>query len=594
MRLIFAAHPSNAIIDRFAARIRRKRSYLLSVALAGALAVPSSSPVEAQAVGSGVNAGSLQRRIDTLTSPAPASRPADAGAIVLPGVTVESIADVPDDPNAPKLHLSEWRFSGNSLFGTPQLSGVLAGLTGREMSLAEIDRAARMIEAYYAENGYVARVSAPPQQVVDGVVLLEVQEARYAGVAFEGQPPTRVSPEVIERVFDGDVEPGSILRPEALDRPLLLANRLYGVSVRGALAPGRNPGETVLLLNGVDGKPYSVDLSVDNFGSRSVGEHRGNAQFALYSPLGLGDLLLARVTATEGSPNGQLRYEVPVGFGGARVWADIGYMHYDVTRDELKALDPKGESLTLAAGATLPLVVSRRGDLDLNFSVGHDDLKNKVRGGTASDYRINRATIGLSGSRNDDFFGGGVTGFGVSYTRGRASGEDAGAHFSDDFDVGRLDLSRQQYLTERLSFMANLSAQVGPQGLDSAEEFFLGGPFGVRAYPIGEGDGPTGAVVNLGLRYQIDRDWAVTGFYDHGWIADRTTPGEPDDYQLKGLGATVSWVHPDGWAADFTLAHRLGHNPNSIDDPANPSRDGDDQDGSLRDVRVWFQLRKTF
>ncbi|MFV0335203.1 MAG: ShlB/FhaC/HecB family hemolysin secretion/activation protein [Tropicimonas sp.] len=562
------------------------RPHLVAGTLALVIAAASAAPALAQGTETGVNAGSLQRQINVLERSTPLRR-RDAGTVILPGVSVDAIAEVAEDPNAPTLYLSQWQFRGNRLFGTEQLRAVLAGETGRELGFAQIDRAARLIEAWYAQNGYVARVTIPPQEVVGGSVLLEVQEARYAGVAFEGDPPRRVRPEIIERIFNGNVAPGAPLRPEALDRPLLIANGLYGVSLSGALAPGGNPGETVLLLNGVDERPYALEVSLDNFGARSVGELRGSLQAALYSPLRRGDLLLARLTTTEGSPDGEIRYSLPVGLRGARVWADLGYMHYDVTSSDLKALDPTGRSFTRSAGVTFPLLLSRQREVNLTLSHGRDDLRNEVRGETVSDYHITRSTIGLNGRWEDRFLGGGVTRFALAYSTGSAEGEDAGAHFDEDFDIWRLNLDRKQYVTDKVTLMANLSAQKGPRGLDSAEEFFLGGPNGVRAYPIGEGDGPTGATLQLQMAWQVAPNWTVAGFYDHGWIADRTVPGEPGNYQLKGVGAVVSWAHPSGWAAEFTLAHRLGDNPNEIDG-------GKDQDGSDRDLRAWFELRKTF
>lgn len=555
------------------------------------IAMPNSS---ALAQATAANAGRLQRQADTLKPLPPSPQNANVGTVVLPGISVDMVADVPDDPQAPTLYLSEWQFTGNRLFDAVKLRGVLAEVTGREVSLPQIYRAARMIEAYYAENGYVARVIVPPQEVVGGSVLLEVQEARYTGLTFEGPPPTRVRPEIIQRVFDGNVQPGTPLRPEALDKPLLIANGHYGVALSAALAPGQAPGDTVLLLTAQDEDPWTADLSLDNFGSRSVGEARASAQLGLYSPLRRGDLLLGRLTATEGSPDIQLRYSTPIGVRGASVWADLGYLDYEVTQNDLAELDPNGRSLTRSIGAIIPLMLSRQRNINLTLSAGRDDLTNKVRGDTVSDYHVSRASIGLDGFWQDDFQGGGTTRVALSFAHGKTKGTDAGNFIEDSFSVWRFSLSREQYVNDRMIISTNLSTQKGPEGLDDVEEFFLGGPNGVRAYPIGEGDAPSGAILNLELQYRINRDWVVAGFYDHGWIADRNTPGEPDSYQLKGIGATVSWSNPKGWAADLTLARRLGRNPNAIEDTRNPSHNGNDQDGSHRKIRAWLALRRTF
>ncbi|MFV0436113.1 MAG: ShlB/FhaC/HecB family hemolysin secretion/activation protein [Desulfopila sp.] len=542
----------------------------------------------------GVNAGSLQRQSDVTERPLPQAESATPGTILLDGVTVKSLTEEGDDPNAPKLYLANWQFRGNRLFDAAALRQVLSGVTGRQLSFTQIERAGRMIEAYYAENGYVARVTLPQQEVVDGTVLLDIQEGRYAGVAFEGEPPKRVKPEVIKRIFDGNVEPGSELRPEQLDKPLLIANGLQGVALSGALAPGDAPGETVLLLRAEDEPLLATELSFDNFGSRAIGEPRANVQVGLYSPFHLGDMLLARLAATEGSPEGMLRYSLPIGNRGAFLWADVGYMYYDVVTSEFDSLDPTGHSFTRSIGASYPLLLDRRKNLNLTFSYGRDDLKNKIRGESVSDYHVSRGVFGLTGNLYDDFAGGGFSTAALSYSRGKAAGDDIGGDFADTFNIGRFNFSRYQNLPARFSLLTQVSGQKGPHGLDSAEEFFLGGPYGVRAYPLGEGDGPSGAILNLELQYRLTEHWDVAGFYDHGWIADRTVAGEPSDYQLKGLGARLGWQHSAGWGADLTLARRLGSNPNEIDDPSHPSRNGKDQDGSHHTLRVWFELRKSF
>jgi hemolysin activation/secretion protein len=159
--------------------------------------------------------------------------------------------------------------------------------------------------------------------------------------------------------------------------------------------------------------------------------------------------------------------------------------------------------------------------------------------------------------------------------------------------VLRLNLAREQYLTDETSLFVGFSGQYGSRGLDSSEQFSLGGPSGVRAYPVGEAGGPSGAILNLEVRRQLSPQWRLTGFYDHAVVSDRDAPNEPSSYQLKGLGATLSWAGPDGWGADLTWAHRIGSNPNPIID-VNRGPLGNDQDGSLDENRLWFAVRKTF
>ena len=542
----------------------------------------------------GANAGILQRQQDVAQQEEFQEQPGDAGVVILPQATVDAIAASPVDRGGPSLYLSEWRFQGNTLIDTPELRRVLGDYTRRELSFSQVDKAARMIEAYYGEKGYVAAVTLPPQEVVGGVVTLDVQEARYAGVVFEGDPPRRVRPQMIERVFDSHVKSGAPLRPKELDRPLLVANAYAGVNMSASLTPGINPGESVLLLNTSDEKPLVAQVTIDNFGARSIGHWRGSAQLGVNSPLGLGDSLLTRVSLTEGSPDAQLRYTLPVGGLGTNLWVEAGYMHYDVVTSEFDALDPDGRSVTRSAGISIPLLLDRNLQLDGFASYGRSDFRNRVSHSTVSNYHVNKATFGLIGSWIDNFAGGGVSNFALSYSRGKASGRELSAQFSDHFNVWRLSIDREQNLTQRMTLFGSVAAQKGSHGLDSSEEFFLGGPYGVRAYPLGEGSGPSGVLLNVELRRSFGDGWELAGFYDQGWIADRDVEGERSHYHLKGVGLRVSWDSPTGWGADLTASHRLGSNPNSIDDSLRESRHGKDQDGSLEKLRLWFDLRKNF
>jgi hemolysin activation/secretion protein len=114
----------------------------------------------------------------------------------------------------------------------------------------------------------------------------------------------------------------------------------------------------------------------------------------------------------------------------------------------------------------------------------------------------------------------------------------------------------------------------------------LGGPSGVRAYPVGEAAGPQGHVFNLELRYRLGPQWLITPFYDRGRIEKRTaeTMGA---YSLEGAGVSVSWTGPGGWTARAVYARRMGSNPN-----ANTTT-GQDQDGSLRKDRLWLTVSRS-
>lgn len=561
-----------------------------ALAAFGSIALPAMAQ---DAISPAFEAGTIQRQVDEARPTLESNQMRDGEAITLPPLPQAILDGSEPTPGAPTLLLRAWDFSGNTIFDTETLRQVLASVTGRDLTINQLYSAAQAIEAHYAVAGYVAQATLPPQEVVNGIVRIEILEAAYAGVEFEVEPPARVRPEVVRRVFDAHVATGEPLRPAEFDLPNLLVNDLPGVAVTGAFAPGRNPGETVLLLNTFDAPLAFGQVSVDNSGSRATGTARALGQFAFNSPLGYGDLLRADLAKTEGSQSFSGSYSLPLGAKGMRLTLNGSVLSYDVITPEMRDLDVSGTSLTRGVSISFPLRRSR--DLNVNLNVSHSvaDLENSVRGDVVSDYRVGSSSIGLSGNWRDQLGGNALTSFGFSFASGSAKGTGSSGALDNGFDVLRLNLEREQYLSENTAVFLGFSGQYGTRGLDSSEQFSLGGPNAVRAFPVGEAGGPRGAVLNVELRHQFADQWRVTGFYDYGVVSGRDAPGEPSSYSIKGLGATLNWAGPDGWGADLTWARRVGSNPNPIVD-VNRGPLGNDQDGSLDENRFWFALRKTF
>jgi hemolysin activation/secretion protein len=157
----------------------------------------------------------------------------------------------------------------------------------------------------------------------------------------------------------------------------------------------------------------------------------------------------------------------------------------------------------------------------------------------------------------------------------------------------RFALSRQQALTADLSLYGLLTGQIANKNLDSSERFYLGGPSGVRAYPVNEGGGSEGTMLNLEMRYRLMPNLVLTGFYDWGSVTVNKLnnfSGAPalNRFELEGAGLALAWTAPAGLTLKATYAHRLGSNPNRN------ATTGTDQDGSLIKDRVWLTATLPF
>jgi hemolysin activation/secretion protein len=115
--------------------------------------------------------------------------------------------------------------------------------------------------------------------------------------------------------------------------------------------------------------------------------------------------------------------------------------------------------------------------------------------------------------------------------------------------------------------------QVAFKNLDSSQKFILGGPTGVRAYPVGEAPGDEGHAFTLESRFDIPfmPSWAATqlvGFLDAGWVKLHrdlwpgaiTSASGKNDYWLSGGGVGVNVGKAGLYSVRASYAHKIAPN----------------------------------
>jgi hemolysin activation/secretion protein len=393
---------------------------------------------------------------------------------------------------------------------------------------------------------------------------------------------------------------GALLNADALDRALLQADDLPGVAVSGSLREGTQPGQTDLVLKLADEPLIVGEVNLDNTGARSTGANRLSANLNFNSPFQIGDLLGANLIHTEGSDYVRLAGTLPAGTTGWRIGANASTMNYKLVGSDFSALDAKGSSSTTGLEASYPLIRSRLKNLFFSTTLDHKTYDNQANAATTTRYGVNSLSLGLSGNLFDKLGGGGANSASLTYSSGQLDlggspnqAADAASTQADGaFSKLRYSASRQQVISDDISFFAALSGQWASKNLDSSEKFYLGGSNGVRAYPSSEASGTVGQLLNLELRYRLPQGLNLTAFYDIGAVtvnANNSFAGAPalNDYNLKGAGLALAWQSTAGLNLRATWARRIGDNPN-------PTTVGKDQDGSLVLDRFWLTASMAF
>jgi hemolysin activation/secretion protein len=551
-----------------------------------AIALLHGGLADAQAI---PDAGSIRRQIEQQQRD---SLPPQAAPQFVPPPALESLGGV-------EVTVDEFRFAGNSLLTTEQLAPSVTSFIGHPLDFAELQNAAVAVATAYRQAGWIVRVYLPAQDVTSGTVTIQVVEARFGEVLFEGDA-TRVSTPQLKRFVGRAQAANAPVNADDLDRSLLLINDLPGVVATGRLVAGDSQSATDLVLAVEDGPLVDGELILDSAGARFTGSERIIARASLNNRAGLGDRVDALLLHSEGSNYLRAGYSLPAGSRGWRIGATASRLEYDLVLSEFAALDARGSSGAVGVEASYPLWRSRLKNLYL--SVGGDNRRfdNESVGVTTTDYSVQSATVGLYGNRFDSFHGGGATNAGVSMIQGRVdlsgspneAADAASTRTGGSFTKWRFSASRLQVLTERVSLFASLEGQIANENLDSSEKLYLGGSQGVRAYPEDEAGGSEGMIGSLEARARLSSNFRLTGFYDWGRVRvyeDNDFAGAPEleRVALKGAGVTLAWVSNRGLSVQGTLARRSGNNPN-------PTSTGDDQDGSLVKNRVWLQVSRPF
>jgi hemolysin activation/secretion protein len=142
----------------------------------------------------------------------------------------------------------------------------------------------------------LVRVIVPPQRIADGDVLkLKVIDGFIEEVNVEGLP-RRLQARVLHALRPLVLRQHLLL--STIERHLLVAGNLAGLSLKSALAPGTAQGGTRLLVGGTY-RQIGGTVSLDNRLDRTLGPWEIDASVALNSVLSFGEQLYADVLTSD-------------------------------------------------------------------------------------------------------------------------------------------------------------------------------------------------------------------------------------------------------------------------------------------------------
>ena len=530
-----------------------------------------------------VDAGALQQNLERqmpLPSPLELPEPSKATPITPPSAKAEEL----------RFTLHSFVLEGVRILPENEVQDAIKAWVGVSVGFSDLQDVCDVIQGLYRSRGYQVQATLPPQKIANGVVKILVTEATLGKVTIDSpKGATRFGEDRASSYITYANRIGEPLNMRAISRAIAILNETPGVMASSQMEQGDKQGEAALRVQLTQPDLMEGRVEVNNYGSRTTGANQGVLALALNSPFGLGDSFSINGISSLGSQYLQGAVSMPGSMDGLRIGLAGTYLQYrNVSNYTYNG--GMGDAWTGGLSAAYPLL--RSAPLNLNASVNYDiksyNNQNLASGLVVGAYNLNNLSIGLSGNFYDSLLYGSVSAASISIVQGHLSilatsqegygqyilppGSGVGRAFITPSNFTKFSFSgnrNQQLVAEGTSSLyVAVSGQLSSVNLSSAEQFYLGGPYAVRAYPVAQSGGSQGGLLTIELRHELIPMLRVSTFFDAGLIQQYKNlyPGwqgltnANNTYSLMGAGLGLKWGY-QGWSVDAAIAWKVGQNP---------------------------------
>jgi hemolysin activation/secretion protein len=499
-----------------------------------------------------------------------------------------------------RVTVKGFKFSGyEGLASESELRALLADSIDKSLTFMDLQAQTKRVTAYFKSKGWLlTRAYLPKQDVTSGIIQMVITQGKSDGqVTIVREQGVRVREETLKRIGEQAVSLGKPISEQSMEHAILLMNDLPGVVAKSTLIPGSLPGSSSVETLVKEGPLLSGMVWLDNYADHYSGTWRSNVMLSINDPFHYGDQITVLLGAAEGLKEGRVGYVFPIAYSGLKGNFSYTHMNYKLG-GELAVSNYKGRIDAVDAGLQYPLLRSRITNVSTSATYGFKSLHDNMLGKDIRDRNLNSVTIAANGDHTDKFGGDGYTTWLMSVTAGNFHLSNADIKVTgtaSTYSRFNLNMFRRQRLTDKTSLSLSLNSQKAFNNLDSSEKLYLGGSNGVRAYPVGEGAGDSGYIINTDIRYDIPlkSGWGnlqVGGFFDAGYITLNTDPTvvtldsatNRNDYWLQGAGLGLGYKRSSRFTLNCMWAHVIGENPGR-------SIAGNNVDGHSDKSRYWLQ-----
>ncbi len=467
--------------------------------------------------------------------------------------------------------VSRLEIEGNTVFSKGLLHALVADQEGQSMGLAGLMALAQRISDYYQNHGYsLTRAIIPAQKIVDGVVRIQVVEARVGRVKLNNK--SEVDDAVLQGIIADSLKRGELVKQDGVERAILLISDLPGVSAESVVKPGGRVGESDLDINTKQNNDswFAGRGTVDTAGGAATGRARLSTNLNWINPFHQGDLASINTLSSSSLKYASLGYESALTTSGMKAGASVSNLNYTLGGD-MAASGSHGTAQVFSGWFKYPWQRSLNNNLSFQIQLDHTNLEDDIDSASSTNIRhLNALVLSAYGDHSAD---GRTTLWRVSGTSGSLVIDDPtsqvndfyGANAQGHFSKLSLNLMHLQTLAAGTDLFVRFVAQKANANLDSSQKLIVGGPNSVRAYDVSTLAADGGFDSSFELRRGLG-SWGAgqlqgLAFVDYASVNINAIPWAAagvNSAQLKGAGLGLNWTTARNTRVKFSLAKPIG------------------------------------
>lgn len=477
-------------------------------------------------------------------------------------------------------------------------------------TIGQLEEATEAVTNYYRDRELIlAKAVVPVQDVENGVVAIQVMPGLLDRVLVEGND--MYSEKILVEPFRKLI--GKPITNANIESALLSLTDYPGLTVYGVFQPGIKVGAADIVLNVQDEKRLDMAYRVDNHGVQETGLHRFRPSIIVNNPTGSADylqLLLQQAYTPKNNIFYSAIYNRYLGYG-INMEVSWDQNKFDVG-GELKDSQIKGETINMGGSVSKSWIRGRFLNLSSSLSLTRKESITTTRGNLTNKDRLSVMRIDIDFDQVDARFGGFNYGT-ISWSHGfnnfmgamgnaaqaellRGTGrtpsvEGRGQVFAEGkFDKFELSLNRIQTITPNMRMRLATEYQWTDDLLVPMEQYSIGGPENLRAYPPGQHLIDRALFATVEVIHDMpfitnklafgNRTWgelvAISMFYDfaRGRLVRPFSSQDEGNDVFMGAGVQATFTLPNTIESRFIAAWEIdiggGKDQPGQDDPTDP------------------------